>query len=494
MYLLLKNKICLSISDNEIIPHMKKYEDSADLIEIRADYINNFNEGHLEVLLHHITKPLILTVRKSDEGGFFKGSLEERQRLFIKAIEMGIDYLDIEFSCGCDLISQLIAAKGNTKIICSSHNFKHTPPLNELNELYRKINSLNPDIVKIVTYGNSINDNFFHFELLKDKSNLVSFSMGLKGQISRILSPVYGSLFTYASLSSDKETAEGQITAEELIETYNFHVLDRNTKILGVTGGHAENSLSKYMHNRNFKRDNLNYIYVPFKTETEELPLFMENFRKFNFAGAAVTIPHKIDIISYLDSVEDTSKKIGAVNTVVNKDGILKGYNTDCAGSVKALSIKTDIKGKHVLLLGAGGAARAIGYGLKEEGAEIIIANRTDSKAEKLAKELGSKFCLFEDIYKIDCDVIVNTTSVGMYPHVKDTIVKKDFLKGKIVFDIVYRPMITGMLKDAQEVNSLTVEGYEMLLYQGIEQYKLWTGREPSEKLMRGMLKKQLDM
>jgi len=492
----LKNKICLSIQGNniqEIISPVKKYEETVDLIEIRADYIENFNEGYLSEILCQRTKPLILTVRRADEGGFFKGSLEERQRFFIKAIELGVDYIDIEFSCGCDLISQLIEGKGNTKIICSSHNFKHTPPLNELNELYRKINSLKPDIVKIVTYGNSINDNFVHFELLKDKENLVSFSMGLKGQISRILSPVYGSLFTYGSPASGKETAEGQITAEELIETYNFPLLDRNTKILGVTGGHAENSLSKYMHNGNFKGDNLNYIYVPFKTQEKELPLFMENFRKFNFAGAAVTIPHKIDIMNYLDSVEDTAKKIGAVNTVVNKDGILKGYNTDCAGSVKALSIKTDIKGKHVLLLGAGGAARAIGYGLKEEGAEIIIANRTDSKAEKLAEELGSKFCPFEDIYNRPCNIIINTTSVGMYPHVNDSIVKKDFLRGKIVFDIVYRPMITRMLKDAQEVNSLIVEGYEMLLYQGIEQYKLWTGKDPSEKLMRDMLKKQLD-
>ncbi|MEQ8189405.1 MAG: shikimate dehydrogenase [Candidatus Eremiobacterota bacterium] len=489
----MNNKICLSISDNEIISHVKKYEKTADLIEIRADYIENFNEGYLSEILCHRTKPSILTIRRSDEGGFFKGSLEERQRLFIKAIELGVDYIDIEFSCGCDLISQLIAAKGKTKIICSSHNFKYTPPLRELEKLYITMNSLKPDIVKIVTYGNSINDNFIHFKLLKDKENLVSFSMGLKGQISRILSPVYGSLFTYASQSSGKETAEGQITAEELIETYNFHVLDRNTKILGVIGGHAENSLSKHMHNGNFKGDNLNYIYVPFKTEEKELPLFMENFRKFNFAGAAVTIPHKIDIMKYLYSVEDTAKKIGAVNTVVNKDGILKGYNTDCPGSLKALSLKTGIKGKKVLLLGAGGAARAIGYGLKEEGAEIIIANRTDLKAEKLAEELGSTFCHFEDIYNTDCNIIINTTSVGMYPHVNDTIVKKDFLKGKIVFDIVYRPMVTGMLRDAREVNSLTVEGYEMLLYQGIEQYKLWTGKDPSEKLMRDMLKKQLE-
>lgn len=297
----MKNKICLSIGDSEIISHLKKYEESADLIEIRADYIKHFNEGSLSEILCHRTKPLILTVRKSDEGGFFKGSLEERQRLFIRAIELGVDYIDIEFSCGYDLISQLISAKGKTKIICSSHNFKHTPQLKDLEELYGKMRSLKPDIVKIVTCGNSVNDNFIHFELLKDKKNFISFCMGLKGHISRILSPVYGSLFTYASLSSDKQTAEGQITAEDLAETYNFPFLDRNTKILGVIGGHAENSLSKHMHNRNFIGDNLNYIYVPFKTEEEELPLFMENFRKFNFAGAAVTIPHKIDIMKYID-------------------------------------------------------------------------------------------------------------------------------------------------------------------------------------------------
>jgi len=472
---------------------MKKSEHPGDLIEIRADYIKDFNEENLFELLRLRRKPLILTMRKSDEGGLFKGSIEERQKLFIKALELGIDYIDIEFSCGEDFVYELISLRGNSKIICSYHNFQKTPSLREMEEIYGRINSLKPDIVKIVTYGNSINDNFIHFELLKDKENLVSFSMGLRGQISRIVSPVYGSLFTYGSLSSDKKTAEGQITVKELIETYNFHLIDKNTKILGVIGGHAENSLSKYMHNRNFKEENLNYIYVPFKTEQEELPIFMENFRKFNFAGGAVTIPHKVDIINYVDCVEDTAGKIGAVNTVVNNHGILTGYNTDCPGAMKALEKKIDLHGKTCLVFGAGGAARAICYGLKQKGAKIIISNRTMEKAENLAKELSVEFCPYKDINKYDCNIIINTTSVGMYPHVDDSIAEKDFLRGKTVFDIVYRPMITRMLKDAEEVNSLIIEGCEMLLYQGIEQYKLWTGESPSEKIMRHMLKKQLE-
>ncbi|HPZ06604.1 MAG TPA: shikimate dehydrogenase [Candidatus Eremiobacteraeota bacterium] len=485
--------ICISLGrDNikETLLDLKEAEKSADIIEVRIDYMKDINESTLEELLKKRTKPIIITIRKTDEGGRFSGSEEERLNLLKKSIRLKADYVDIELSSGEEIISSLIENKENTKIICSYHNFKETP--GKIKSIYGRIKKLKPHIIKIVTFGESINDNFKHFELLKNNKNLISFCMGLKGQISRILGAKYGSFLTFASLSNDSKTAEGQIAIEDLIDLYNINLLNKNTKILGVTGSYAENSLSKYMHNVNFREQGENYTYIPFKTEKEDLEEFMKNFKKFNFFGSAVTIPHKIDIIKYLDDIEDRAKKIGAVNTIVNKDGKLTGYNTDCKGAIDALSKKTELKDRKVLVLGAGGAARAICYGLKEKEFSVIIANRTEERAMKLAEELDMKICPLEDIYKYNYHIIINTTSIGMYPHINESIVEKDFLKGKVVFDIVYRPMMTKMLRDAIAVGSTVVEGYEMLLYQGIEQYKLWTGKEPSENLMRKILFEQL--
>jgi len=490
------SEICISLcpeSVKEVLKELKEAEKIGDLTELRLDYIKDINPKNLERILSHRTKPVIITNRNKKEGGHFAGSEEERLGILKRAIELKADFIDIEISSGYEAISELVRNKKETKIICSYHNYKETQDIKELENIYEKIKTLNPHLIKIATFANSVNDNFKVFTLLKNRENLIALCMGIRGQISRILGPKFGSSLTYACLREDKRTADGQIPAKDLIDVYNFHSINRNTKVLGVIGRHAENSLSKFIHNENFKKEGLNYIYIPFKTEPEELERFMTNFRKFDFHGSAVTIPHKVEIMKYMDCIEERTQKIGAVNTVVNARGKLKGYNTDYHGAIRALEEKVRLEGKRALILGAGGAARAIGYGLKEKQVEIIIANRTEEKARKLAGELKVKYCSLMDIDKELYDIIINTTSVGMYPHTERSIVDKKYLEKKTVFDIVYRPMVTQMIKDGKSVSATIVEGYIMLLYQGVEQYKLWTGIMPDEKTAKKILFEQLE-
>ncbi|MBD3203652.1 shikimate dehydrogenase [Candidatus Woesearchaeota archaeon] len=487
--------ICIPITSSSVekaIQDIKESEKSADLIELRIDYIRDICDKKLGQLLKKTTKKVIVACRPGFCQGNFKKSESERISLLKRAVDLKASYIDIEFKTDKQEILELIENKKNSKIIISYHDFKRTPEIDVLEKKVKDVKRLNPNLIKIVTYANSINDNFKIFDLLRKNNDLISFCMGLYGHMSRVLSKKYGSVLTYSSLSMDKESAPGQIPVPELTKVYNYNLINPDTDVLGVIGSHAENSLSKYLHNANFKKQNLNFIYVPFKVSENDLCEFMANFRRFGLSGAAVTIPHKINVMQFLDKTEKTAKEIAAVNTIVNKNNRLKGYNTDYIGAVTALENKTTLSNKKVLVIGAGGAARAICFGLKRKKAAIVIANRTIGKAEKLAEEIDCRSCFLEEMYKEDPDIIINTTSVGMYPDEDKTVVKKEFLKERVVFDIVYRPMVTRLLKEAKEMGSEIIKGYEMLLYQGIEQYRLWTGKDPDEELMRKKLKEQL--
>ena len=249
------------------------------------------------------------------------------------------------------------------------------------------------------------------------------------------------------------------------------------------------------MHNSNFKEKKLNYVYVPFKVRKEELEEFIKNMRNFNFRGSSVTIPHKVEVMEYLDEIDDTAEKIGAVNTLVNDNGKLYGYNTDYYGAVQALKEKTPLKEKEVFMIGTGGAGRAIVYGLKKENAKVTVTDINASKAKLLAKEFDVKF---KDIEKIEelarkNEIIINATSVGMTPNINESIIKeKDLVKEKLIMDVVYNPVNTKLVQHAKKVGCKTVSGDRMLIHQAIGQFKLWTGKEPDFKLMESVLLEQI--
>ncbi len=260
-------------------------------------------------------------------------------------------------------------------------------------------------------------------------------------------------------------------------------MIDAQTELYGVIGNPVQHSLSPILHNGAFKRLGRNAVYLAF--EVKNLEEALKGIRGLGLKGVSVTIPFKTEVIPFLDKVEGVAKKIGAVNTIVNQGGRLIGYNTDCDGALEALEEKMNLKGKRVVLLGAGGAARAIGFGLKERDCQLIIANRSRNHGEALSRELECHYLPMSSLArkkagKLEADIIINATSLGMYPRDREIPIPKKLLKeGMMVMDIVYQPLQTKLLREAKEKGCLTINGLEMLVRQGVAQFMIWTGRRP---------------
>ncbi len=255
-------------------------------------------------------------------------------------------------------------------------------------------------------------------------------------------------------------------------------MIDAQTQLYGIIGNPVRHSLSPIIHNGAFRRMGLNAVYLAF--EVKNLKEAITGIRGLGIRGVSVTIPFKTEVIPLLDVVDDVARRIGAVNTIVNEGERLIGYNTDWTGAVEALEEKVDIRGKKVVLLGAGGSARAIAFGLKERGCQVMIVNRSEEKSELLAKELGLIHCPPSSIEELEGDIVINTTSVGMFPDVSETPFSKVVLKkGMTVMDIVYRPLWTRFLQEAEQRGCVTIDGLEMLVHQGAAQLEIWTGKKP---------------
>jgi len=269
-------------------------------------------------------------------------------------------------------------------------------------------------------------------------------------------------------------------------------MIDQDTEVYGVIGNPVRHSLSPAMHNAAFGEKAINAIYLAF--EIKDLKDCIRGIRALGIRGLSVTIPFKSDIIPFLDEVDDLAMRIGAVNTVVNNSGHLKGYNTDALGALRALEEKTDISGKRVVIIGAGGAARAIGYILKERGLEIIIANRSIERGMDLCRSLDCEFIRLDKPADVHADILINTTPVGMSPQIDMSPVQENALKeGMVVMDIIYNPLKTRLLAMAEARGCLIINGLPMFIYQGAEQFRLWTGIEVPVAVMSEVVKRELN-
>ncbi len=260
-------------------------------------------------------------------------------------------------------------------------------------------------------------------------------------------------------------------------------MITSTTKLCGIIGDPIEHTLSPLIHNAAFGHLALDYVFLAFKVA--RLKEAVDGIRALDLKGVSVTIPHKVAVLDCLDEVEEVAGKIGAVNTIVNRDGRLIGYNTDWSGAIDALEEKISLQGKTALVLGAGGAARAIAFGLKERGAGLTILNRTIKKAEMLASEVGCSCGGLEDAASATFDMVINTTSVGMFPHTDAIPIKKDCLRDVLVFDMVYNPLKTRLISAAEAGGCSTVMGLEMFVNQAAEQFTLWTDREAPRDVMK---------
>jgi shikimate dehydrogenase len=269
-------------------------------------------------------------------------------------------------------------------------------------------------------------------------------------------------------------------------------IITAKTKLCAVIGDPVEHSLSPKMHNAAFKELGIEdqFVYVGFRVQIEKVKEALEGMKALGIRYFACTIPHKMEVMKYLDEIDPVAKKIGAVNTVINDNGTLKGYNTDWLGLVIPMEREIEIKGKKAALIGAGGAARALAYAVLEKGATLTIYNRTLEKAQELAQEVGAEAKSLDDLEEVNsADIIMNSTSIGMDDTVDQTPVPAEYLNtNQVVFDAVYVPYETRLLQEAKEKGAKIIHGIDMLLYQGTAQFEMYTGKQAPEEVMKQSL------
>ncbi|MEO6051928.1 MAG: shikimate dehydrogenase [Pyrinomonadaceae bacterium] len=492
-------KICVSVSAetaDEMIGNIKRAEEFADVIEVRFDSLepSQVDKCRMEIAGLIVKKPLLATFRSPEQGGNNTASVEDRTA-FWRNPSPGFWAADVEE----DVFSK--AANWNDRIL-SYHDFEKTP--DDLDAVYFRLAASDTDVVKIAVRADDILDTIPVWKLLKraksQNKQIVPIAMGEVGKWTRILGLAYGAFMTYASLDSRGETAPGQITARDLVEIYRVRELDENTKVFGVIGDPVAQSLSPYIHNTAFAFQKVNAVFVPFLVK--DIEEFMRRLVKcktreieLNFGGFSVTMPHKQTIMKHLDAIDPTAEKIGAVNTVKIEAGKLTGYNTDAHGFITPLKEKFgDLSGVRVALFGAGGAARACVYALKQEKADVTVFARDLHKAELLANEFDVKFAKLsrtkDQRSKADLsgfEIVVDTTPLGMTGQFEnESLFKAEQLDGvKFVYDLVTTPTDTPIIREAKKAGIPAFGGLEMLIGQGARQFEIWTGRSAPLDEMR---------
>jgi 3-dehydroquinate dehydratase/shikimate dehydrogenase len=487
--------ICVSIGRGRhkqvVAEHRNLVEQGAQLVELRLDYLRS--RVDLSQLLNDRPCPVVVTVRRRDDGGLYRGTEDQRRALLRSAIVGGAEFVDLEEDAAA-----AIPRYGRTKRIVSYHDFRKTP--DDLEAIHARLAALDADVVKLATMANTPHDNVRMLSLVKRAEiPTVGLCMGDLGTASRVLTGRFGAPFTYATFHHERQLAPGQLSYQEMKDVYDYDRIRGDSEVYGVIGDPIGHSLSPLIHNTAFRTQNLNKIYVPFRIPKEGLEEFLRDARDLGLHGLSVTIPHKEAILKYLTRVDSAVNGIGAANTIVFEGPANIGYNTDYRAAMDSLesALKAvgksaeDIKSAHALILGAGGAAKAIAYGLVKRGATLTIASRTFDNAQRLAQRLQCRVVPWEQRLTVEADILVNCTPVGMHPDVDESPFEfQAFKPGSIVFDTVYNPENTLFIKLARERECHVVTGVEMFVRQAALQYQLFTGHEAPVGDMRLALKR----
>ncbi len=411
--------------------------------------------------------------------------------MLTKAAEAGCALVDLEVESAEEAkAAQLARFKAGlravgTALLVSYHDFSRTKGLEQA---AKRIEAFEPDFVKVVSTARTLADNLAVLKLIEDHSlasHVVGIAMGEEGLVSRVLGPRAGAAFTFASPDDGAETAPGQVTARTMVELYRLDQLDQATRIFGVAGNPIGHSLSPLMHNMAFKRESVNAVMLPLKTKS--LDDLLTLVRELPLGGVAVTMPLKQEVLPHLANMDPLTAKIGACNTLrTGADGKIYGFNTDVAGVVRPLEKRMRLKGARIAVLGAGGAARAAVFGLVEQGAEVFVINRTHEKAVALARKAHAKSLKQDQLAKNKFDALINTTPCGMAGIKQAMPIKENELNASLVFDMVYNPLDTPLLKLAHSRGLAVISGMEMFVQQGARQFEIWTGKPaPEAEMMR---------
>ena len=491
--------VCMTLTGktlDENLKLVKKYEKYIDIVELRVDHLDEDEQLYARRFPAMIYQPCILTIRRDIDGGLFTGGEFARTNLYARALAFAnpdksknFAFVDFEDDFHIPSIQDAAMAFG-VKIIRSYHNMKD--PVTNIRERCDIMRKTGYEIPKIAFMPHSLSD---VLNLIKEGERMTQYehilcAMGPLGFPSRILASYTNSFLTYVSPQEVLENTKaiGHIDPVTINDVYHFHSINQDTSLYGITGWPLVKTSSPEIHNKGYAAKGMNAVYIPYRS-----PLIADTLsfcEGIGVKGLSVTIPHKESVLYYLHEQSPEVVQIGACNTIVRKNNKWLGYNTDAPGFRRALEEflgPVKIKHKKVAVIGAGGAAKAIVYVLKQMGARVCIFNRTVETAAQLADKYGFNYCQLDAHCAAKLDeystLIVQTTSVGMNAEgpasaENDPIYFYDFRGNELLFDIVYEPATTPVMKRASIAGCRVCNGYKMLEYQGYEQFKLFTGQE----------------
>ncbi len=476
-------RICVPVCEKDL-DALRRTCEWGDFIELRLDCLEEIPNDVSE-LIQSLARPVILTLRPTEQGGHRKLTLEQRQRFWSTAPRGESIWWDIEG----DLVNDL--EPDWSHVIVSHHDFSTIP--NDLEKIYDRLAQTPAAVIKVAVHANDIVDCIPVFQLLdrarREGREIIAIAMGNAGIATRVLGPSRGSFLTYGALDDESATAPGQVNARKLRSLYHLDTIDDETMICGLAGLPVMHSVSPYIHNTAFVSQAVNGVYLPF--EVHDAIAFCKRMvhprtreLSWNLRGLSITAPHKQTVMECLDWIEPEAKEIGAVNTVVVENDRLLGYNTDAAGLIAPLLKRfTTLDDMKVAIIGAGGAARAAIWVLQRQKAKVTLFARNVNKARALADLFGISCTSLAEASFAGFDLVINTTPVGSGAHKDQSPVTKEQLSGsRCVYDLIYNPAKTLLLREAHEAGCETLGGLEMLVAQAELQFELWTGKKFSDE------------
>jgi 3-dehydroquinate dehydratase/shikimate dehydrogenase len=466
----------------------------ARLVELRLDFLAKAPD--YKRLLSEKPCPLIATFRRPQDGGRWGGSEEDRLMQLRQAIVAGFDWVDLETD-----VADKIRRFGAVKRIVSYHNMREVP--DDLEIIHERMCRQDADVVKIAVRAQAPADNLRLLKLLeKPAVPTVGFCMGDMGIPSRILAAKHGAPFAYAAFNRERNVAPGLPSFDEMIRIYNYEQIDADTQIFGVIGDPVGHSLSPLIHNMAFRHLGINAVYLPFRVPRGELEAFLKAFDALPVKGYSVTIPHKEAAAAVAQHRDGPASLTQAANTLIRGPDGFTAFNTDYSAAIDSLLANMPpgvdgnpptLNSRVVLLVGAGGVGRAVAHAVHREGALLTIVNRTPEKAHHIAEELGCRAMDWAARNSVPCEIVINCSSIGMHPNVDESPVHHSILKpGLVVFDCVYTPETTLLVKEARARGCHVITGVDMFVRQAAQQFRLFSGQEPPIPLMEKTVRRAL--
>ncbi|MEM9242575.1 MAG: shikimate dehydrogenase [Pseudomonadota bacterium] len=456
--------------------HIAEVAHQADLLEIRLDYLKNPDIEALKKLTADITLPYILTLRSKQHGGLFSGDETTRLHLIKTLLAAKPDYLDLEIDVEDRYIDEIHAQYPEVKLIRSCHDFKHTPE--DLSAILERMRHPAMSVYKIITYANSSLDSLRMMNFVKQQSSqhhIVGHCMGEEGVFSRIAGAVMGNLWTYVAVDTESAVVSHQLTLSDYHNIYFLHKKNSDTKLFALLGDPVIYSLGHIFHNKNFDQHDINALYLKIKVSSEQLTSLFALIKTLPFFGFSVTTPLKQEVLPYVRNLSG----LQAVNTLSVENGEISAINTDGLGTLDAIEEIVKVKDKKVLLLGAGGAAKAIAQAAHDRGADMTIANRTFANAEKIARLFPAKIIDFSVEDNTLYDIVINALTLNVFEQATFIDWLSHILQRQpLVMDVNYNRADNPLLSLCEKYNCQVIRGEKMFVNQALAQYRYWFNKQ----------------